>query len=46
MDTTNIDYSLEIILDIVEMSPREPIYRNRYDPLTEYNDSDFQRRFS
>lgn len=36
----------EFTIKILEMLPKERIYRNRYDPLVEYDDdSDFFRRF-
>jgi len=35
----------EFTIEILKMLPKERIYRNRYDPLVEYDDSDFIRRF-
>lgn len=43
-----IEFSLskdEFMVDILEMLSKEWVYKNRYDTLIEYDDSDFKHRF-
>jgi len=35
----------EFAMIVVGILPKERVYRNRYDPLVEYDDADFVRRF-
>jgi len=35
----------EFAMAVIGILPKEQVYRNRYDPLVEYDDVDFERRF-
>ncbi|XP_015379127.1 PREDICTED: uncharacterized protein LOC107173208 [Diuraphis noxia] len=45
MTFSSSDSDDEFAMIVIGILPKERVYRNRYDPLVEYDDADFVRRF-